>query len=120
LIEIRIRISLVFSSGYNAWRDTKKPDIILKELCQSSGHKKPEYTADFCGVKIGDQRFDGDPECFEFVKSKKQAGDLTHRKVFHESPEDYIRQNTALAALHGWGKKINPVKIFFHFCLFYY
>jgi hypothetical protein len=37
------------------------------------------------------------------------AIDMVHRKVLHESSEEYIRQNTALAALHGWGTKINPV-----------
>ncbi len=43
---------------------------------------------------------------------------MVHRKVLHESPEEYIRQNTALTALHGWGKKINPVTTKeFHFLL---
>jgi hypothetical protein len=35
---------------------------------------------------------------------------MLHRKVHHESPEEYIQQNTALGALHAWGRKINPVR----------
>ncbi len=63
-------------------------------------------------MTIGDVRFDCDPECIEFIH-RKSADALIHRKAHHESPEEYVRQNTALAALHGWGKKINPVRKYF-------
>ena len=35
--------------------------------------------------------------------------ELAYRKVPHESPEEYIRQNNALVALHGWRRKTNAV-----------
>ena len=38
-----------------------------------------------------------------------EAIELAYRKVPHESPQEYIRQNTALVVLHGWGRKINAV-----------
>jgi hypothetical protein len=66
-------------------------------------------SAVFFDQGIGDVRFDCDPECIEFFQ-RKGVDTLIYRKAHHESPEEYIRQNTALAALHGWGKKINPVK----------
>ncbi len=69
--------------------------------------EEPLYTSDFTALAIGDKRFTCDPECVEFAKKKT---DLSYRKAHHESPEEYIRQNTALAVLHGWGKKINPVR----------
>ncbi|CAF1244784.1 unnamed protein product [Rotaria sordida] len=95
------------SAGYNAWRDTKKPTIILNELCRTTNINLPIYTSDFRSLTIDKIRFDCDSECIESV-SKGIANDMSHRKVHHESPEEYIRQNTALAALHGWGRKINP------------
>ena len=98
----------MFSAGYNAWRDTKKPGVILNELCRTSRLTLPVYTSDSRSVTIGEVRFDCDPECVEFGHSGK-ALELAYRKVIHESPEEYIRQNTALAALHGWGRKINAV-----------
>ena len=70
----------------------------------------PVYSANYSSLSIGDVRFDCDPECIEFANSGK-ATELSYRKVTHESPEEYIRQNTALAALHDWPKKINPVNI---------
>jgi hypothetical protein len=100
----------LFSAGYNTWRDTKKPTIILIELCRTTETEAPTYSPDASWVKIAQERFDCDPECVEFVSSRKSANEMSHRKVHHESPKDYIRQNTALAALHGWGKKINPVR----------
>ena len=60
-------------------------------------------------VAIGEERFDCDPECVEFVSNRKSVNEISHRKGHHEYPDNYVRQNTALAALHGWGKKINPV-----------
>jgi hypothetical protein len=98
-----------FSAGYNAWRDTKNPTIILNELCQTNNLNLPVYTADCSSLTIGDARFECDPECIEFVY-RKAADALIHRKAHHEPPEEYVRQNTALAALHGWGKKVNPVR----------
>ncbi|CAF3717062.1 unnamed protein product [Rotaria sordida] len=94
------------SAGYNVWRDTKPPVVILHSLCQTVKLDLPVYATDFCSLTIGDVRFDCDPECIEFIKNTK-SNDLLHRKVYHESPNEYLRQNTALAALHAWGKKIN-------------
>lgn len=31
------------SDGYNAWRDAKKPSVILSELCKKNGIQAPEY-----------------------------------------------------------------------------
>ena len=102
------------SAGYNAWRDTKTPVIILNELCQTADMNPPVYTNDMCSLAIGDCRFDCSPECIEFVRHKTDD-DLLYRKAHHEPSEEYLRQNTALAALHGWGEKIEPVRIFFFF-----
>ena len=99
---------MLFSAGYNAWRDTKKPGVILNELCRTAKLNVPVYTSDYQSLAIGDVRFDCDPECLDFAHSGK-ALELAYRKVPHESPQEYIRQNTALAALHGWGRKINAV-----------
>ncbi|CAF5017184.1 unnamed protein product, partial [Rotaria sp. Silwood1] len=95
------------SAGYNTWRDTKKPTIILTELCRTTNINVPVYTADFRSVTVGDKIFECDPACVEFVMNTKSPVDILYRKVHHESTEEYIRQNTALAALHAWGRKIN-------------
>ncbi|CAF2056570.1 unnamed protein product [Rotaria magnacalcarata] len=95
------------SAGYNVWRDTKKPLIILTELCRATNLNLPVYSTDFRSLAIRDIRFNCDPECIEFV-TRGTSNEMSHRKVYHESPEEYIRQNTALAALHAWGRKINP------------
>ena len=101
----RSRVDECFSSaGYNAWRDTKKPAVILNELCRTRKLSSPVYSRDFRSLKIDDVRFDCDAECIDFVTRDKSV-DLVYRKVHHESPEDYLRQNTALAALHGWPRK---------------
>lgn len=100
------------SAGYNAWRDTKNPTVVLNELCQTAHRNLPVYTANNCSLTIEDIRFDCDPECIEFVR-KKTDDDLIHRKAHHEPVEEYLRQNTALAALHAWGHQIEPVRIFF-------
>lgn len=102
-----------FSAGYNVWRDTKKPLVILTELCRITNLNLPVYSTDYRSLSIGDVRFTCDPECVEFVTSGT-SNDMSHRKVHHESPEEYIRQNTALAALHRWGRKINFVRTFFY------
>ncbi|CAF3351971.1 unnamed protein product [Rotaria sp. Silwood1] len=95
------------SAGYNVWRDTKTPAVILQDLCRTTNLNLPVYATDCRSVIIGDVRFDCDPECVQFIKHGK-PNDLLHRKVHHESPDEYIRQNTALTALHGWAIKINP------------
>ena len=96
------------SAGYNAWRDTKKPAVILEELCQTSNRPLPVYTYDMCSLVIEDIRFNCDDECVEFV-NRKNREDLLYRKAYHESAEEYLQQNTALVALHGWGEKIDKV-----------
>jgi len=98
------------SSGYNAWRDTKKPTTILNELCRTAQLDTPVYAADFRSLTVGDQQFECDPECIEFVKNISSFRDCQHRKAQHETFNEYIKQNTALAALHEWGRKINSVK----------
>ncbi|CAF3824596.1 unnamed protein product [Rotaria sordida] len=95
------------SAGYNTWRDTKKPTIILTELCRTTNINVPDYAADFRSVTVDDKIFECDPECIEFVMHTKSSVDILYRKAYHESTEEYIRQNTALAALHAWGRKIN-------------
>ncbi|UJR24822.1 hypothetical protein I4U23_006197 [Adineta vaga] len=77
------------SAGYNAWRDTKKPTIILEDLCRTTNLNLPIYSENFHSVSIDNVCFYCDPECIEFVRN------------------EYIRQNTALEALHGWATKIN-------------
>lgn len=110
----RTRIhSIVFSAGYNAWRDTKKPTTILNELCRTAQLNAPVYMADFRSLTIEDQTFECDPECIEFVKNVNSIRDFLHRKVPHETFNEYIKQNTALVALHEWGRKMNPVEFFF-------
>ena len=99
------------SAGYNAWRDTKTPVVILNELCQTAKRNLAVYTNDMCALTIGDIRFECDPECLEFLRHKTDE-DLLYRKAHHEPAEEYLRQNTALAALHGWGQKIEPVSEF--------
>ncbi|CAF4767027.1 unnamed protein product [Rotaria sp. Silwood1] len=96
------------SAGYNTWRDTKKPTIILAELCRTIDMNPPIYSEDFRSVAIGDESFECDRACVEFIRYAKSYVETLHRKAHHESAEEYIRQNTALAALHGWGSKINP------------
>ncbi|CAF1235979.1 unnamed protein product [Adineta ricciae] len=96
------------SAGYNAWRDTKKPTTILSELCQTTSLASPKYSENFQSVQIGDKRFQCDPACVEFVLNAKSATTTLHRKVHHESPDEYIQQNTALTALRAWGRKVNP------------
>jgi hypothetical protein len=96
--------------GYNLWRDTKKPTQILMELCRTMNVELPDFAPGLRSVKVGDHTFECDPALIEFVTSVKNPNDLVHRKGHHETIEEYIRQNTALAALHGWGKKVNPVK----------
>ncbi len=100
---------IIFSAGYNTWRDTKRPETILNDLCKTSNLNLPVYSGDHSALAIGDIRFNCDPECVKFAKGKK-PDELTYRKAHHESPEHYIKQNTALAALHGWGKKVDPVR----------
>ncbi|CAF1410887.1 unnamed protein product, partial [Rotaria sordida] len=95
------------SAGYNTWRDTKKPTIILTELCRTTHINVPVYMADFRSVTVGDKIFECDPECVEFVMDTKSSVDILYRKAYHESTDEYIRQNTALAALHTWGRKID-------------
>jgi hypothetical protein len=68
----------------------------------------PVYASDLRSLTIDDQRFDCDPVCVEFLKTINSSQDMSHRKAHHETIDEYLRQNTALAALHGWGKKINP------------
>lgn len=97
------------SAGYNAWRDTKKPTTILDELCRTTTALAPVYNDSNETVRIGEQRFTCDPACVEFVNNAKSPTTTLHRKVHHESPIEYIQQNTALAALHAWGRKINSV-----------
>ncbi|CAF3934843.1 unnamed protein product [Rotaria magnacalcarata] len=96
------------SVGYNVWRDTKKPTQILEELCRTADIDSPVYAPDFQSLKIADDVFECDPECIEFIKHAKTAGDTIHRKAHHESPDDYTKENTALMALNKWGKTINP------------
>ncbi|CAF3716683.1 unnamed protein product [Rotaria sordida] len=96
------------SAGYNTWRDTKKPAIILTELCRTTNINVPIYAENFRSVSVGNETFECDPACVEFITNTKSPTDTLHRKAHHESPEEYIRQNTALAALHAWGRKINP------------
>ena len=110
-IEIRIIVENQ-SSGYNIWRDTKKPSQILTELCESMNINLPVYTEDHCSLAIGEHRFDCDPQCLRFLKTTN-ANDLSCRKGLHESPEEYLKQNTALQALLQWGEKINSVILFF-------
>ncbi|CAF4941190.1 unnamed protein product, partial [Rotaria sp. Silwood1] len=95
------------SAGYNTWRDTKKPTIILTDLCRTIDLNVPVYSEDFRSVAIGNESFECDPLCVEFIRNAKSSVDTLHRKAHHESPEEYIRQNTALVALHEWGRKIN-------------
>ncbi|CAF3990497.1 unnamed protein product, partial [Rotaria sordida] len=95
------------SAGYNTWRDTKKPAVILVKLCRTTNINAPVYTLNFCSVTVGNESFECDPACVEFIRNAKSSVDTLHRKAHHELPEEYIRQNTALAALHGWGRKIN-------------
>ena len=104
------------SGGYNAWRDTKNPTVILNDLCQTANLNLPIYTNDKCSLSIGDIRFDCDQECMEFVRHKNDD-DLLYRKAHHEPAEEYLRQNTALAALHGWGQKIESVRKLFEIIL---
>ncbi len=109
----------IFSAGYNAWRDTKKPTTILSELCHRA-NITPIYATDGRSLTIGDQHFECDPECIEFIdKRKSSLHEKSYRKVDHEAPEKYLKENTALAALHGWGKRINPVIINSYFYIFY-
>ncbi|CAF1186321.1 unnamed protein product [Rotaria sordida] len=96
------------SAGYNTWRDTKKPAIILTELCRTTNINVPIYAENFRSVSVGNETFECDPACVEFITNTKSPTDTLHRKAHHESPEEYIRQNTALAALHAWRRKINP------------
>ena len=70
----------------------------------------PDFGPGLLSVKVDDHTFECDPTVIEFLTSAKNPNDLVHRKGHHETTDEYIRQNTALAALHGWGKKINPVK----------
>lgn len=81
----------------------------MNELCRTATINLPIYSTDLTSVTIENQRFDCDLECVEFIKSVHSSRDITYRKVHQESGDEYIRQNTALAALHGWGRKINPV-----------
>ena len=76
---------LVFSAGYNVWRDTKKPDVILNELSRTAKLNVPAYTSDYRSLAIGDVRFDCNPECLDFAHSG-EAMELAYRKVPHESP----------------------------------
>lgn len=98
----------MISSGYNIWRDTKKPALLLNYMCLTSKIVEPVYAADFTSVVVAGVHFDCDPDVIDFVKNSM---DISHRKARHESREEYIRQNTALAVLHEWGKKINPVRM---------
>lgn len=107
-----------FSAGYNVWRDTKKPTKILEELCRTADLNLPVYAENNQSLIIGEERFECDPECIEFIVHRNSVGDTLHRKAHHESPDDYLRENTALAALQEWGKKINPVKNISLFLLF--
>jgi hypothetical protein len=83
--------------------------MILDELCQTSNLTLPAYTKNFQSLIIDDVRFDCDPECIEFTKDETPA-EMTFRKVLHETANEYIRQNTALTALHAWAKAIHPVR----------
>jgi hypothetical protein len=98
------------SAGYNAWRDTKKPSLILGELCRTMNVSAPKYAANQRSVTVAEQRFECDPECVEFIKGNKSPSELMHRKVHQESRDEYLRENTALVALHGWGEHINEVR----------
>ena len=103
------------SAGYNAWRDTKTPVVILNELCQTAKRNLPVFSSDMCSLSIGETRFECDVECVEFLR-RKTDDDLLYRKAHHEPAEEYLRQNTALVALHAWGQKIEPVReIYLHF-----
>ncbi|CAF1503027.1 unnamed protein product [Didymodactylos carnosus] len=95
------------SVGYNSWRDTKKPATILNGLCRVANIALPVYTSDFKSLAIHDKRFDCDKEVWEFASKQSSAQELSYRKVHHESPTEYIKQNTALAALHKWSE-IDP------------
>ena len=88
--------------------------IILNELCQLSKLNLPIYSSDYHSLVIGEIRFDCPMECVEFVQSEKPS-ELSYRKVPYESPDEYIGQNTALVALHGWPKKIHQVFVFSSF-----
>ena len=81
----------------------------MEDLCRTANLNLPIYAENFYAVTIDNIRFDCDSECIEFVTNGSLA-DMAHRKVHHESPEEYIRQNTALGALHGWARKINSVR----------
>jgi len=94
--------------------------IILEELCQTTGIDLPSYAEDCRSVTINDQIFECDPECIEFVtKPRSSVQDKLHRKIDRETPKQYIKQNTALAALHEWGRKINPVRKILRFVFFF-
>ena len=79
-------------------------------MSNSKYEATPIIQEKFDSVKIGDQHFYCDATCIEFVTTTKSSALMLHRKVHHESPEEYIQQNTALTALHAWGRKINPVR----------
>ena len=81
----------------------------MNELCRTATISLPVYSPDLTSVTIENQSFDCDLECVEFIKSIHSSRDIAYRKVHQESGDEYIRQNTALAALHGWGRKINSV-----------
>ncbi|XP_077384701.1 fer-1-like protein 4 isoform X2 [Festucalex cinctus] len=82
------------ADGYNAWRDAKKPSVILSELCEKIGIPPPEYRA--AEVKVLNKIFKIPPDAVpEDLRSKSER-----------SPEDEaaLEEHAAVSVLRRWSQ----------------
>nr|XP_015213156.1 PREDICTED: fer-1-like protein 4 isoform X2 [Lepisosteus oculatus] len=73
------------TSGYNSWRDARKPTQILTKLCKESGLPEPVYDIAAKEVKI-------EAKVFEVPDDILQLGKTTEEQ----------EENAALHVLHNW------------------
>lgn len=80
--------------GYNMWRDSKKPTVILSELCRKNSIPTPEYRES--EVKVLNKIFKVPPEAFPEELLKK------NNRTVEEDAE--MEEHKALSVLHRWGE----------------
>ncbi|XP_077460197.1 fer-1-like protein 4 [Stigmatopora argus] len=81
------------ATGYNAWRDTKKPSVILSELCKTNGVPPPEYR--MTEVKVLNKIFKIPPDAVpeELWKKNKRS----------EEEAEEAEEHAAVSVLRRWG-----------------
>ncbi|XP_077434597.1 fer-1-like protein 4 isoform X2 [Vanacampus margaritifer] len=82
------------TDGYNAWRDAKKPSVILSELCKKNGIPAPEYRP--AEVKVLNKIFKIPPDAV--------PEDLLSKSERSSEDETALEEHAAVSVLRRWAQ----------------